>query len=208
MTTSKAITEVSATKDDIQMPPPTSMIRRQMEQFMDMQMQVSQATSQLITSIHQVRTRPISASGSHSNDIDDQEILSVLLTLIAHLERLAEVHNQILPRWSQLMNPRQRMLETHEEPVQKQIAEEQRDVYLNHPSANQEDCYCRKHFGLPYFQGDSSNKGRRSKHLSSRFDQNIKVHPRQKESLMLNPPSVNELQRIHASLEQEYSEYA
>jgi hypothetical protein len=89
------------------------------------------------------------------------------------------------------MNLEQQVLAARKEPVQRQIAEEQRDVQLNHPRANQEDYYCRKHFGFPYFQGDSNNEVGRSKHSDSSSDQNIKVPPHRKESLMLNSPPVN-----------------
>jgi hypothetical protein len=184
MMTHKPTTEVSVTGDDDRMP--HSMIQRQMEQFLDMQMQVSQATSQLITSIHQAMTGPTSAPRSHGNSIgiDDQETLEAPLSLISHLEKLAEVQNQILPQFSRLMNPGQRMLGTHKEPVSRQVAKEQRYVQLNHQRANQKDCYCRKHFGFPPFQGDSNNKAERSKYLDLSSNQNIKVPPHRKDSLI------------------------
>jgi hypothetical protein len=130
---------------------------------MDMQTQVSQATSQLIASIHQAMTGPTSAPRSHDNSIsiDDQETLSAQLSLIPHLEKLAEIQTQILQRLSQLINPGRQILEaqlgTHKELVQRQIGEE--------------------HGGLC-------------------FDQEIRASPRLEDSLMLNPPSVDELQHV------------
>jgi hypothetical protein len=132
----------------------------------------------------------------------------VPLTLIAHLESLAEGHNKILHRLSQLINPRQRVLGARKEPVPRQIVEEQRDVQLNRPRANQEDSYYHKHFGFPPFQGDSNNKAERSKYSDLSSDQNVKVPLYRKDSLMLNPLSVDELQRIHTRIDQEYSEPA